>query len=105
MAFFEEFLQLRSQVAGYITEFDEVYGKLKSRGEPSALKVLFPIVYKRALERTNLSSPFDRKIVTFISQYFSTRNPELCDYFIGKDQRESLETMRELITKHMEGSK
>jgi hypothetical protein len=96
MGLHDELKTVRERVNFYVAEFEQIQEKLE---RPTTLQVLFPMAYRRAIDHIERKGGVDRRLVMFLGQYFATRQPSLSEYFLGREQRASLEQMRDLLLK------
>jgi len=82
---------------GILDDAERAYDRLKNRGEPAPWLVILPVAYKRAIDR-NERAPFaDARLVAFAGQYLSTRYPELSEYFVSRQHRDAVESIRKTL--------
>jgi hypothetical protein len=97
----EQVLELKQRIDGYVSEFEDAYAKIAKEKEPGALEILLPIAYRHLIDHAERTKA-DQRMLSFIGQYLASRHPGMGSYFIGSRQRQTLEELRDLLTKEME---
>jgi hypothetical protein len=94
------FMHRIKQLKDIVNDAEQVYDTLKDRGEPAAFDVLFPLLYKYALQRNSHVKIADPRIIAFAGQYLSTRFPHLQSYFVDQQHREHILEMKRVLDEY-----
>jgi hypothetical protein len=98
------FLERLRTIKQNIDDVEQCYERAKLTGTPSAASVLFPLLYRKAIDRNASTLMLDPKIVTMVGHYLAERFPQHREYFINKEYRENIALLKRSIDEVLGGS-